>query len=146
RELWVRVYEALTTAPPGLMGAIHNRAAPHVRRIAMIYAVMDRSAVVTEGHLAAALAFWDYCSRSAKFVFGESTGERVADDLLECLQGAPQGLPRTELSNAMGRHVTSSVMSAALLTLERYGWARRELEETGGRPAERWRAIRGRTP
>ena len=148
RDLWVAVYETLTTGPPGAMGAIYNRAAPHVRRLAMIYAAINGCESVTAEHLTAALAFWQYCSDSATFIFGAATGDKVADDVLEYLRAAdPMGMTRTEVSNALGRHITASRLSAALTGLEQAKLAKRRTNEnTGGRPSETWFATDGRQP
>lgn len=146
-RLWEQTYETLTTAPAGAMGAIFNRAAPHVRRLAMIYAAMNRALAVNQDHLSAAIALWHYCAESARFIFGNSTGDRLADDILEHLRdAADRGMTRTDLTNALGRHQSASRMSEALNTLERYGLARqKERTETGGRPAETWYVTGGRS-
>lgn len=145
-RLWEQTYEALTTAPPGAMGAIFNRAAPHVRRLAMIYAAMNQARAVNPDHLSAAIALWHYCAESARFIFGGSTGDRLADDILEHLRGAADlGLTRTGLSGALGRHQSATRMNEALATLERAGLARREAQtDTGGRDATVWYATEGR--
>ncbi len=144
-RLWESVYETLTTAPPGAMGAIYNRAAPHVRRLAMIQAVINGKDQVDIDHLEAALALWQYCSDSASYIFGASTGDRLADDILTYLKAAgPLGMTRTEITNALGRNTSASRISEAMMTLERSKLARREsVKDTGGRPAERWYAVEG---
>lgn len=143
RKLWEASYERLTTAPPGSMGAIYNRAAPHVRRLAMIQAAINGNDQVGFDHLAAALALWQYCSDTATFVFGASTGDRLADDILAYLQATGKcGMTRTEITNALGRNQSASRISEALTMLETARLARRETQtDTGGRPAERWYAI-----
>jgi hypothetical protein len=146
RELWESVYGKLTTAPPGAMGAIYNRAAPHVRRLAMIHAALNGRDSVSDEHLAAALALWQYCADSARYIFGDSTGNQLADDVLEYLRAAlDRGMSRTEITNALGRHVSASRLTEALTTLERARLAHREeIKDTGGRPAERWFTVGGR--
>jgi hypothetical protein len=145
-RLWEEAYGTLTTAPPGAMGAVYNRAAPHVRRLAMVHAAMNGAETVNSDHLSAALALWHYCGESARYIFGGSTGDRLADDILEHLRGAGElGLTRTGLSAALGRHQSASRMTEALTTLEQARLARRELRtDTGGRPAETWYATEGR--
>lgn len=130
------------------MGAVYNRAAPHVRRLAMIHAAMNGACEVNPDHLAAALALWHYSAESAGYIFGTSTGDRLADDILEYLRGAADlGMTRTALSAALGRHQPTSRMTEALTTLEWAGLARREVRtDTGGRPSETWYATEGRTP
>jgi hypothetical protein len=128
------------------MGAVYNRAAPHVRRLAMIHAAMNGGEAVNTDHLSAAIALWHYCAESARYIFGASTGNRLADDILEHLRGAgDRGMTRTELSNCFGRHQSASRLNEALTMLESAGLIRRGLRtDTGGRPAETWFAKEGR--
>ena len=70
-----------------------------------IYALMDLSNVIKVEHLQAALAVWDYCERSARFIFGDSLGDPVADEILKALKEAGQpGMTRTDIFNYFGRH------------------------------------------
>jgi hypothetical protein len=70
----------------GLLGVLTARAEAQVARLAMTYALADRSATIGEEHLDAAVAFWEFAERSAAYIFGESTGNRHADVLLKWLQ------------------------------------------------------------
>jgi hypothetical protein len=45
-------------------------------RLSALYALLDKSAVVKADHLKAALALWEYCEASARFIFGEALGVR----------------------------------------------------------------------
>ena len=108
----------------------------------MIYALMDCSAVVRAEHLLAALALWDYCERSVRYVFGDHLGDPVADDLLRLLRSCPDGLTRNDLMNYFGRHQSSDRIAGALGLLLRHQLARREEQKTGGRPAGRWFATK----
>jgi hypothetical protein len=139
RELWAAKYDDLSDAKPGLLGAIMNRAEAQVVRLATLYAALDGTAgEVRADHLAAALAVWDYCARSARWVFGERLGNDVADAILEALRRAPAGLTRTEISDLFCRHKTAAQINTALGFLTKYGHARREYQPTGGAPIERW--------
>src|SRR5262249_24929699 len=71
RAIWCGVYGPLSEGRPGLAGALLGRAEAHVMRLAMIYALLDRSAVIRAPHLMAGLAVWDYAERSVYFVFGD---------------------------------------------------------------------------
>jgi hypothetical protein len=51
RRLWAEHYAALTAGHPGLLGAVTSRGAPYVLRLAVIYAVLDQSPVITDAHL-----------------------------------------------------------------------------------------------
>lgn len=140
KGLWRDRYEELSEGKPGLFGAVVGRAEAQVLRLATLYAVMDLSRTIELPHLEAALALWGYAEQSALYVFGDSTGDEVADRIMEALRAAPKGLTRNEIRNLFGRHKSSERIGRALAELERLGCARRELRDTGGRPEERWHA------
>jgi hypothetical protein len=141
RALWREVYGQLSEGKPGLAGALLARAEAHVLRLSMLYALLDKSAVIRAEHLMAALTLWDYCERSVYHIFGDCLGDPVADDLLRLLRNCPQGLTRNDIMNYLGRNVPSERIGRALGSLLQHGLARREQEKTGGRPAERWFAV-----
>jgi hypothetical protein len=141
RSLWYEVYGELSEAKPGLAGALLARAEAHVMRLALLYALLDRSAAIQAPHLLAGLAFWDYCERSVRYVFGDSLGDPVADELLRLLRGCPNGLTRTEIRDYFQRNASADRIGRALGLLLQHKLARREQEQTGGKPAERWFAL-----
>lgn len=145
RAEWHRVYPDLSEGKPGLLGAMTARAEAQVVRLACIYACLDRSLVIRLSHLKAALAVWDYCERSARFIFGASLGDPVADEILRALKNAPNGLTRTDIRDLFGRNKAASDIGRALRALVENGLARCEREETDGRPAERWYALTTKT-
>jgi hypothetical protein len=70
--------------PSGLAGKMTARGPAHVRRLAMIYALLDRSDQIDTRHFQAAKRLWDYCSESAVFIFGGATSEqRIIRDWIE---------------------------------------------------------------
>jgi hypothetical protein len=144
RILWCQVYAQLSDGRPGLAGALLARAEAHVMRLAMLYALMDRTAVIGAAHLLAALALRDYAERSVYFIFGDDLGDPLADDLLRLLRTCTAGLTRTELQTYLGRHQSSERIGRALGLLLQHHLARVERLDTGGRPAERWFATGGR--
>lgn len=101
-------------------------------------AMLDRSKVIRPVHMLAAAAVWDFCERSTRVLFAGRTGNPVADEIRDLLRGCPNGMIRTELMTALGKHVFGDKLTRALLDLERDGLARREKKETGGQPSERW--------
>jgi hypothetical protein len=143
RELWHEAYGSLTRERPGLLGALLARAEAQVVRLSLIFAVLDGAQTIGRRHLEAALAVWDYCENSAAYIFGDALGDPVADELLDALRRSTSGMTRNEMREHFGRHRSSDAIGRALALLERHGLARCEREETGGRPAERWRAVRG---
>lgn len=86
-ERWQWVYAELASRSRlGLAGSITARAEAQIVRLALIYALLDESPAVDEQHLEAGLAFWNYAERSARYLFGESTGNRHADLVLRLLK------------------------------------------------------------
>lgn len=139
RQLWHRVYPELSEGKPGLCGAMLARAEAQVMRIASIYALLDCSDVIRFEHLTAALAVWDYSESSAKFIFGDSFGDPVADSILKLLAEADAaGATRTQISDYFGRNRTMDEIDRALQTLARQGKAEMEKGSNPGRPVERW--------
>ena len=106
-----------------MLGAILGRAEAQVLRLALIYALLDRSAFIDEPHLLAALACWDYAEASARFIFGDSLGDPVADEILRALRERPEGMTRTELMHHFGRNLSSEQIGRALAVLARGNFA-----------------------
>jgi hypothetical protein len=138
---WQAVYHDLSDGRPGLLGSMTGRAEAQVMRLACLYALGDAAPDISVDHLDAALALWRYCFDSARFVFGDSLGNLVADDLLPALRSAGAvGLTRAEMSrDVFGRNRSAREISQALRLLKDLGLARGEIDRSGvGRPVERW--------
>ena len=118
-----------------------SRAEAQTMRLATLYAVLDRSATICEPHLKAALAVWRYAEQSARYAFGEGTGDALADKLLGILGCSPVGLSRTQIRDQISRGRPSREVEAALHHLETLGLAVRHQVETATRPAEYWRVM-----
>ncbi len=144
-EMWRAVYEALSDGRPGLLGAITSRAPAQVVRLSLIFALLDCSVVIRETHLLAALAVWEYCEASARFIFGDSLGYPDADRILKELRANPQGLTRTEIRDLFGRNRSEVEIEAALRCLSERSLAIPGVKETGGRSAEVWKPASSTT-
>jgi hypothetical protein len=78
RQWWVANYHNLEhEGPVGLAGKMTARAAAHLRRLAMIYALLDKTDQIDTVHFKAAKRLWDYCAESAVFIFGGATAEQM---------------------------------------------------------------------
>jgi hypothetical protein len=136
------MYQALHRSTPGRLGDVLQRGAPHVLRMAAIFALADCRDRIGPEHLRAASAVWEYATRSAACVFGDATGNRVADTILERLREiAPDGMTRSEVGRKIfGDHKAKDV-GAALAMLVQAGKIREETIPTGGKPARKYYAT-----
>jgi len=136
-EMWVPHYKRLGSRRlGGALGAVTNRAQPQVVRLSMIYALLDMKAVIEPKHIEAALAVWQYAEDSAKYVFGNSTGDSLADRLLAIIREKP--VTMKDIHNLTGNNLPAAKLHAALNKLVRLKLIRRVPEKTAGRPADRW--------
>ncbi len=97
RSVWREVYGTLSQGQPGLFGSVTSRAEAQTMRLALIYALLDNSNVIRAEHLFAALAMWTCAESSARFIFGDSLGDPVADQVLMLLHDAPGGMRRHDI-------------------------------------------------
>ena len=141
RTEWKSWYDAVPDEG-GLLGAMTARAEAHVLRLSMIYALLDCSEVIQIDHLRPAIAFWDYAAASARYIFGSTLGDKIADRILDELRLAyPQWRTRDEIRDIFSRHEPADRLKAAVEYLERQGLASRTVSKTGGRSEERWVAL-----
>jgi hypothetical protein len=143
KKLWESEYGRLTEDHPGLWGASTSRAEAHVLRLGLIYAALDRSDRIADTHVLAGLELWRFCNRSAAHLFGGSVGDPDADAIRDALRSQPGGMTRTEIRRVVFQdHKSSDDVARALALLLRFNLARQENAQTGGRPAERWHAVK----
>jgi hypothetical protein len=144
RAIWFEVYSNLSEGKPGMLGAVTSRAEAQVMRLACVYALLDCSELIQAEHLMAALAVWQYCEASARFIFGDSLGDATADEILRELRNHPQGMTRSEIREHFSRNKSAAEIGRAVGVLQEYGLARMERrreQEGQTRPTERWFAI-----
>jgi Protein of unknown function (DUF3987) len=140
RKAWNAIYEELSAGKPGLLGKVLSRAEAQVMRLACLYALLDCSAEVRPEHLIAALAVWDYCTDSARLVFGEGMGDPDAEKLLAALKEADGGLTRTQISSdVFGKNKKTAEVAGLLGDLLTQGLIHRVTQPAPkGRPVEKW--------
>lgn len=140
---WDELYNGpLAVEKPGLLGAIVGRAAPHIMRLACIYAAIDGSYYIELVHLKAAWALWQYCERSAARIFGDNLGDRDAESVLAALRSNPAGLTQTQIMTDVFRgHRNRMFIGRVLGRLLEARLIRSEVIPTAGRPRTVWHAI-----
>jgi hypothetical protein len=140
RRRWWELYPALTEPGSGLAGAVCARAEAHVVRVALLYALLDQASEIRLAHLEAALALWDYAGASARWVFGDTLGDPLADEIYRALLEEPDGLTRSQVRDLFSRNRRSKDIGQALERLAATGRIHAERHQQRGRPAELWRA------
>ncbi len=139
RELWANVYPALSGAKPGLVGALVARGEAITLRLALVYALCDRARSIGTDHLFAALALWQYAEDSARYLFGDATGDAVADRILAALRRTGP-LSQDDIRELFSRHERAERIGQSLELLVRAGLVVMTKVETKGRPATIWTA------
>lgn len=136
------VYPRLNEPAEGLLGAILARGPAQVRRLAMLYALLDFADVVRLPHLLAAVALWDYCERSCRWVFDVGgTGDPNADEILAALRSAGP-LGRTEINRQIfGGRLTPPDLTRALVLLRDRNLIGEEKVCPNGRTVLKFRAL-----
>jgi hypothetical protein len=140
-EYWREIYSELSREREGLWGAVTSRAEAQVVRLSLLYALLDGSLCIRRPHLESALAAWRYSEASAAWIFGHSSGNSMADTIMEALKTTPEGLTRKEIRDLFDRHKSSDEVKYALGGLVQKGMIRSEKQATAGRPVERWYAL-----
>jgi hypothetical protein len=140
RKLWRTVYVRLSDPPlqDPTIDAVTARAEAQVRRIAVLYALLDRSRIVKVQHLRAGLEVWRFCDESARFVFGPMVPRSLEDRILEILAASGTPMGRTAISQKLSHHCASDEITVALRKLRAAGRAQAITVPTGGRSAEQW--------
>ena len=111
-------------------------------RISAIYALLDKSRLIRREHLEAAIALWEYCDQSARWIFGTTTGDRNADKILRTLHHSPKGMTKTEISaEIFSRHTPSAEIDEALRLLYGLKMVDYQTESTEGAPLQRWFSL-----
>jgi hypothetical protein len=74
-------------------------------------------------------------------IFGDATGDPIADRVLEVLRVNPEGLSRSDLHSYFGRNISASRLGRALDLLLQSKKATFKIVETGGRSKEVWTPL-----
>lgn len=144
-EYWCSIYGPLSSGGTGMAAEVTSRAEAQVLRLSLVYAVLDGAESMCLPHLQAAKALWDYSAASVRYIFGDSLGDPVADEIMaELKKAGNDGRTRNQIRELFSRHLRSDEIARALGLLQEQGTAYSRVDDqTGGRPAERWYAAPG---
>ena len=128
-----------------LLTSLLERRAPHMIRLAMLFAQCDLSPVIEESHLQAAQAWIDYNTDSVRYVFAAQANEaracereQMAGKIVSFLKERPQGATLTALSyECFMKKATPQPLGDVLdmmLVDHRYGLTMWKLPRLGGKP------------
>jgi hypothetical protein len=145
QKQWIDFYKSIKTVSAGIVGSIIARSDAHVLRLTMLFTALDNSALMEPMHLHAAIAFWQFCERSALWAFGEKTGNKAADKVYWALQREPKGMTRTQISmEVFNNHASKTTLDIAFSTLVDANLATLKSERgaRGDKPTQRWFTVR----
>jgi hypothetical protein len=132
REFWHATYGQLARSRAGRLGPVTDRAEAQTRRLALIYAGLDRSKEVTLPHLQAALECWNYAERSAAYIFGDAETDAFAEKILEALHASKdKGLSKNEINRTLFRGTQAAKVEACLESLITAGLIDVRIEKNG---------------
>jgi len=151
---WRKVYEELCfpdTNDSNLL-ALLERGAPMVRRIAMIYALLDGTGTVSIKHLDAAVAVWKYAAATWRLIYREvdSRSDLAKAFFKAITEAGKAGCSTSDLRKVAGSNATPKErIHAAIRELAATGSIQSDsikvLTEAGrsaGRPATVWRLAK----
>ena len=136
RDLWMQEYERLTAETSGNHAYATSRAEVQVKRLALIYALLDGDDKIRSIHLRAGLAVWKYCNDSARYIFGNPTADPVAVKVLEFLKDGEK--TQTELRNSCAKKLDKKAFAKILKRLEAVNNISQRKVLTAGRPKIVW--------
>src|SRR5215471_15599180 len=90
------------------------------------------SEAICEKHLCAALAVWNYCYASARFIWGDVLGDPTADEILRALKNGK--LSRTDIRDLFAHNRSGKEIDRALAVVASMGLTRSWMDSSGGRP------------
>ncbi|MBX9878851.1 MAG: DUF3987 domain-containing protein [Candidatus Obscuribacterales bacterium] len=129
-EIWKALYPMISQDESGILGVVTARAEAQVLRLALIYALLDRSSTILPEHLEAALAVWQYCHNSARYIFGDTEADPDSNKILLALAEGDKS--QTQLNELFNGHLPADRLNAILTDLQAVGRITQR-KEGGGR-------------
>lgn len=143
--LWSEVYAAHLAdvdSLGGIAAPMVARGDAQMIRLIATYAALDGAGVIRPDHVEAARAVWDYCRASTLRVFGDATGDPIADRIANAVEDTPEGMGRREIHELLGRNYSALRVDVAVASLVRSGRFEEVEVATAGRPRTVLIAVR----
>jgi hypothetical protein len=140
KTFWRATYTTLASSGlSGALEAITARATSQIVRLCVINAAVDGADKIDVGHIRTALAIWDYCHRSAAFIFGDKLREPEAQRILDALRDSREGyLYKAEITRSLFKNrAPAGGLGAVLRSLEAEHLITLAREQTDGRTRTR---------
>ncbi|MGB9500151.1 MAG: hypothetical protein ACKVE4_10490 [Dissulfuribacterales bacterium] len=135
KAAWVAEYYRKLTSRNGngLLGVVLNRGEAQVRRLALLFTLLDGESSTSLKHLDQAMTAWQYCEDSACYIFKGQAQDNVARKISRALQDRRQ-LTGTEIRDLFSRNVKKDRIEKAIQELITSDTAEMVSEPTRGRP------------
>ena len=143
--LWREVYPALSQGRPGALGSLTSRAEAQVLRLSCIYALLNKSAVIEQAHLEAALALWEYSEASVQYIFGTGNDD-IDTKILALVKARPEGVSLTDIQKAFNRNIKAAALREAVASLLEAGLIEEGTRQGVGRPVTILRPVTQQKP
>jgi hypothetical protein len=111
-----------------------------VMRLALIFAVLEGSKVITAPMLEAAMLAWDYCERCTHYLFGDAPKQLVEDTIFTALKTNGK-MTRTQINHLFSHNSSKLAITNALEVLLKAKRVKGWKEATAGRPTEWWEVL-----
>ena len=111
-----RYYEKLMELHPGFMGVIAARGPAQVRRLAMLFALLDKEIIISTSHLNQAMAVWEYTVESSRYIFGGTHKNTNQEKLSQALEEKGE-MTKSEISNLFSRHLSAEKMEKLIFEM-----------------------------
>jgi len=146
KKYWAERYTELSIAERGQIGAINNRLEAQAIRVAMIYALLEKSSIIKKCHLISSLAVIEYSRASVKYIFTKHEVDPMAERITNALQAAyPKGLTKTAInSGVFNRNVSSSKLNEVLKGLVLSGLIKKKIKKAKsgkGQPTTSYKLV-----
>jgi len=112
-----------------------DRANAIIPRVALIYAVVAQSEKIRLVDLKSGEAFWKYAEQTAVTIWGQTLGNRTADDILNLIYSTSYAVSLTEISNFFNRNKSREDITEALNLLIAFELVMESKKSTNGREA-----------